>query len=110
MSGQRVVISIPARVFPEIADQIQDEYARKVDVEGAEYALDLGSVNNVYSAVLNLIMRLAREVAALGGTVALVNVSERVKTVLQTMKVDSLMPLYDTMFDYEFEHDTALTS
>jgi anti-anti-sigma factor len=109
MSTQRVVISIPARVFPEIADHIEDEFARKVDQPGAEYALDLAGVNNVYSAVLNLIMRLAREVSTIGGTVALVNVSDRVKTVLHTMKIDSLIPLYDTMFDYEFEHDAALT-
>lgn len=109
MSGQRVIISIPARVFPEIADHIEDEYARKVDQAGGEYALDLAGVNNVYSAVLNLIMRLAREIAALDGTIALVNVSERVKTVLRTMKLDSLMPIYDTMFDYEFERDAALT-
>jgi anti-anti-sigma factor len=109
MSTQRVVISIPARVFPDIADHIEDEFARKVDQPGAEYALDLGSVNNVYSAVLNLIMRLAREVSAVSGTVALVNVSDRVRTVLHTMRVDSLIPIYDTMFEYEIEHDTVLT-
>jgi anti-anti-sigma factor len=108
MSGQRVIISIPARIFPDIADHIQDEYAKKIYVHGAEYALDLASVNNVYSAVLNLIMHLTKEIAAFGGTTALVNVSERVKMVLHTMKIDALIPIYDTLFDYEFEHDTAL--
>lgn len=108
MSGQRVIIDIPARVFPEIAEQIEKEYAQKVVQVGAEYALDLGSVNNVYSAVLNLIMHLAKEISALGGTIALVNVSPRVKTVLHTMRIDALIPIYDSMFDYEFEQLTAL--
>jgi anti-anti-sigma factor len=103
-----VTIKIPARVYPEILDQIQERFAAKVYLAGAEYVLDMKDVTNVYSTVISLIIGLAKLITSLQGSIAIVNASPNVRLVLRSMNIDTLMPIYDSMLSYELQHESAM--
>jgi anti-anti-sigma regulatory factor len=102
-----VIIKIPARVYPEILDQIQERFAAKVYLAGAEYVLDMQDVTNVYSTVISLIIGLVKLITSLQGSISIVNASSNVQLILRSMNIDTLMPVYDSMLSYDLQHESV---
>ena len=107
MPTERVIITIPARIHSEILDRIKAEYGRMVSVEGADYVLNMKAVDNLYSATLNLILHIHALVKERHGKACLVDVAEHLRAAIHTMKIDTVLPVYATMLDFEMEHDAG---
>lgn len=69
----------------------------------AKFVLDLEKVTNLYSIGIRLIAFLQKHITDAGGKVFFVNANEAVGLVLRTSGMDQLIPVYDTILDFELE-------
>lgn len=63
--------------------------------------LDFSNTRNLFSSGLGLIIRIRKKVYEGNGSMALVNVSEKMRELLETLNLNKVLPIYAT--DVEFE-------
>jgi anti-anti-sigma factor len=80
---------------------IEAEIDRAISEKGAPIVLDLSHTNNLFSSGLGLLIRVSKRACELNGSMCLVNVSRRIREMLEAVRLDTRFPLYAT--DVEFE-------
>jgi anti-anti-sigma regulatory factor len=97
-----MIIDIPERIAPDLLEHIQQKYTAYFRQMHTDYILNMEKVDHVYSATLSLIMNLHKAALLMHSRLVIINVSERVKSALLFLKIDSTIPIFESFFDYEF--------
>jgi anti-anti-sigma factor len=85
--------------YPLIEKEIERAVAR--GARWARIVVDLSLTTDLYSSGIGLIIRIRKMALELKGSVCLVNVSQKIKSVLESIHLDKVFLLYAT--DVEFE-------
>lgn len=68
---------------------------------------DLSRVRLIYSSALGVLIRVRKQVGEAGGIVCLVNVCQSVITLLESLNLDKIFPMYATDVEFEISEDKA---
>jgi anti-anti-sigma factor len=80
---------------------IEEKIEARLDAEYVRVVVDLFKTSNLFSSGLGLIIRIRKRVAKSNGFICLVNVSGKIRAVLETVRLDKVFTIYAT--DVEFE-------
>lgn len=93
-------IVLPDAINMESYASIEKEISRNLPKKNVYVIVDLSNTNNLYSSGLGLIIRVRKQVYELNGSLCLVNVSQKIRSVFEAVHLEKLFPLYTT--DVEF--------
>ena len=96
-----VWITLPDSINMDTYKSIEETVEARLDAAFVQVVLDLSKTNNLFSSGLGLIIRIRKCVAKSSGFICLVNVSRKIRAVLETVHLDKVFTLYAT--DVEFE-------
>lgn len=68
---------------------------------------DLSRVRSIYSSALGVLIRVRKQVGEAGGIVCLVNVCQSIITLLESLNLDKIFPIYATDVEFEISEDKA---
>jgi anti-anti-sigma factor len=94
-------IVLPDAINMDTYGPIEKEVGRVLIEKNIQVVVDLSNTNNLFSSGLGLIIRVRKKVYELNGSICLVNVSQKIRSVFETVHLDKVLPLYAT--DVEFE-------
>lgn len=100
-------ITLPDAVNMDNYQQIEDEIGEVLPDNAPKVVLDLQNLGYFYSSAMGLLIRVQKSIVAGGGRVCLVNVSRRIRQLLESVKLDKLFPIYATDVEFEVSEDDA---
>ncbi len=100
-----LIIGLPDTISMDNCYVIEKEVDRLLDDDVKKIAFDVGGVENLYSCAMGMMIRFHRKTAERGGAVCLVNVSSKVRKVLETVNLDRVFALYATDVEFELFED-----
>jgi anti-anti-sigma factor len=68
---------------------------------------DLSRVRSIYSSALGVLIRVRKQVGEAGGVVCLVNVCQTIITLLESLNLNKIFPVYATDVEFEISEDKA---
>jgi len=72
-----------------------------------QVVLDLSRVQALYSSALGVLIRVRKQVGEEGGVVCLVNVNTSLVTMLESLNLNKVFPVYATDVEFEISEDRA---
>ncbi|MGB7566421.1 MAG: STAS domain-containing protein [Chitinivibrionales bacterium] len=96
-----VWITLPDSVNMDTYKAIEEKIESRLDAACVRVVLDLSKTSNLFSSGLGLIIRVRKWVAKSNGFICLVNVSRKIRAILETVHLDKVFTIYAT--DVEFE-------
>ncbi|WP_341721265.1 STAS domain-containing protein [Micromonospora sp. FIMYZ51] len=97
-AGEVTVLVDSDELAPETDDTLRVALREAVEVDGT-VVVDLGRVNVIDSVGLGLLVRAHREVRERDARLCLAAPSRFIRTVLHTMKLDGVFPIFETLDD-----------
>jgi anti-anti-sigma factor len=94
-------ITLPDSINMDTYTGIESAIAARMPAHEARVVLDLSKTNNLFSSGLGLIIRVRKQAMASKGRIFLVNVSQKIRAILEAVKLHTLFAMYAT--DVEFE-------
>ena len=94
-------VVLPDAITMNAYAPIETEIDRAISEKSAQVVLDLSQTNNLFSSGLGLLIHVSKRVCELNGSIWLVNVSRKIREILEAVRLDTRFPLYAT--DVEFE-------
>jgi anti-anti-sigma factor len=98
-------VTLPDAVNMDTYGSIESAIARSAAGCAGWVVFDMGKTNNLFSSGLGLIIRIRKLVMECKGRVVLVNVSRRIRGVLETVRLDKLFNMYATDVEFEISQD-----
>jgi anti-anti-sigma factor len=75
---------------------------------GADHLVfDLSRVKAIYSSALGVLIRVRKQVGEAGGVVCLVNVCQTIISLLESLNLNKIFPIYATDVEFEISEDKA---
>jgi len=105
--GEFVWIRLPASITVDNYRLIENRISAALTKKGDRVVLDCAQTENMYSSGIGLIVRLKKTVSETAGTLALVNVSQRIRNLMEDMHLEKMVPIYATDVEFEISHDDA---
>ena len=96
-----VWVTLPDSINMDTYMALEENIQARLGSGNVRVVLDLSKTNNLFSSGLGLIIRIRKWVAQSNGFICLVNVSRKVRAVLETVHLDKVFTIYAT--DVEFE-------
>jgi anti-anti-sigma factor len=105
----RVWVTLPDAIDMDSYASIENEITRAIAADRAQVVLDLSSTSQLFSSGLGLIIRVRKVVLERNGAVYLVNVSGKIKGIIEAVNLDGLFPLYATDVEFEISQEQFRT-
>jgi anti-anti-sigma factor len=86
---------------------IEDVVMRQLTGEADHLVFDLSRVRAIYSSALGVLIRVRKKVGEAGGIVCLVNVCPSIYTLLESLNLNKVFPIYATDVEFEISEDKA---
>lgn len=99
--NETLIIGLPDTISMDNCFLIEKEVESIMDDNVKQIAFDVGKMDTLYSCAMGMMIRFHRKVIGRGGAVSLVNVSAKLRSVLETVNLNRVFSLYAT--DVEFE-------
>jgi Anti-anti-sigma regulatory factor (antagonist of anti-sigma factor) len=96
-----VWITLPNSINMDTYKIIEDKIQTSLTGAYLRVVLDLSGTDNLFSSGLGLLIRVRKFVAQSNGFICLVNVSKKIRSILETVHLDKVFDIYAT--DVEFE-------
>ena len=98
-------VTLPDAINMDTYGDIEKAIVSSASGHAACVVVDLGKTNNLFSSGLGLIIRIRKLVIESKGRIFLVNVSQRIREVLETVQLHKLFTLYATDVEFEISQD-----
>jgi anti-anti-sigma factor len=105
-----LLIKFPSTVSMDNYQEIEADIQAALNGKPHRAVVDLGSTSNIYSSGMGLLIRLRKRVMEAGGSLCLVNVSEKCRDLLESVHLERLIPIYATDVEFEISHDDVWES
>lgn len=94
-SDGRIAIRLPSMIKGEKVLQMDNRIDTMLDGNVTRVDIDMQDVENIYSVLITVIMRAQKKIAESGGSLFLINVSNRCREQLESMNLDKILPIDD---------------
>lgn len=94
--------------MPDHADPSLAELPSAIQKSKKKFVLDVKNIPHLYSAGMGYITLLQMEIAEGNGTLCIVNANEEVESGLRALKLDTIIPIYSSLVDFELEQGSPL--
>jgi anti-anti-sigma factor len=94
-------VVLPDAITMNTYASVEAEIDRVISGKSARVVLDLSQTNNLFSSGLGLLIHVSKRACELSGSICLVNVSRKIRGIVEAVHLDVKFPLYAT--DVEFE-------
>jgi len=98
-------VTLPDAINMDTYGSIESAIARSAAGCAGCVVLDMGKTNNLFSSGLGLIIRVRKLVMECKGRIVLVNVSLRIREVLETVQLGKVFNMYATDVEFEISQD-----
>lgn len=98
-------VILPDTVTMDNYKLIEDKIRGKLTGKNDRVALDFSDTENIYSSGIGLLIRLHKLITESGGSFVLVNVSEKMRTLLREVNLDMVISIYATDVEFEISRD-----
>lgn len=100
---KHIIIGMPGYLSPESLGGIKSRFTAVASEGYGHVVLDMEKVPHLYSAVVNVIVHLYKELQFFGARLYLVNAGEEVRKAFSFLKLDQSIPVYSSMIEFEME-------
>ena len=98
-------ITLPDAITMYDNKEIEQKIGERLRDRKDHVVLDFSYTRAVYSSGLGLMIRIRRFVTERGGTLSLVNVSERLYDMFRALNIEKVFPIYTTDVEFEISQD-----
>ncbi|MBN1757040.1 MAG: STAS domain-containing protein [Chitinispirillaceae bacterium] len=98
-------ITLPDAITMYDNKEIEQKIGERLRDRKDHVVLDFSHTRAVYSSGLGLMIRIRRFVTERGGTLSLVNVSERLYDMFRALNIEKVFPIYTTDVEFEISQD-----
>ena len=98
-------ITLPDSINMDTYQNIEAAITSRLREKGPRVVLDMSKTSNLFSSGLGLMIRIRKQVCENQGYIFLVNVSQKVRKILETVRLDKVFTLYATDVEFEISQD-----
>ena len=98
-------ITLPDAINMDTYGAIEKSIGERAAGYGGCVVVDLGKTSNLFSSGLGLIIRVRKLVMESKGRIFLVNVSGKIREILETVQLDKVFTMYATDVEFEISQD-----
>lgn len=98
-------ITLPDAINMDTYKPIEKEIGARLNTDYMRVVLDMSETNNIFSSGLGLIIRVHKLVTKSNGAICLVNVSKKIRAILEIVHLDKVFTLYATDVEFEISHE-----
>lgn len=98
-------ITLPDSIHMDNYRQIETDILSHLTGKGDRVVLDLSATQNLFSSGLGLIIRLRKFVGSGKGYICVVNVSHKIRDLLESVHLEKVIPIYATDVEFEISQD-----
>lgn len=98
-------VTLPRTLNMDNYTQVEERINSNVQGKNLKVVIDLIDIQYLYSSGIGLLIRLRNNIAKNNGSLWLVNVNEKCKDNLTSMKLDKIFTIYSTDLEFELSQD-----
>ena len=100
-----VRLTLPEYIGMSESLDIEKEAAAEISRADGQVIIDLTVTNDLYSAGISLLIRLQKIAQKSGKALSIVNVSRKLRLLLESMKLDRVFPIFATDVEFDLSKD-----
>ncbi|MDD5674850.1 MAG: STAS domain-containing protein [Chitinivibrionales bacterium] len=98
-------IVLPDSIHMDNYRQLEAEIGGRVSESANRVVLDFCNTKALYSSGIGMMIRLRRRLSEVGGRMCCVNVSGKIRALLESVRLDTIFPIYSTDVEFEISQD-----
>lgn len=98
-------ITLPSVLNMDNYQWVEEQINSRVQGKNLKVVIDLIEIQYLYSSGIGLLIRLRKNIVKYNGSLWLVNVNEKCKDNLLSMKLDKIFTIYSTDLEFELSQD-----